>query len=36
VLCSVTLLTGAPIFWQLSFAGGALGVALVAIGMLRT
>lgn len=36
VLCSITILTAAPIFWQLSFAGGALGLALVGVGILRT
>jgi hypothetical protein len=36
VLCSITLLTGAPLFWRLSFAGGAIGIALVVVGMIRT
>lgn len=36
VLCSITILTAAPIFWQLSFLAGALGLALVAIGIFRT
>jgi len=35
VLCSVTLLTGAPLFWGLSFITTALGVALVAFGALH-
>jgi hypothetical protein len=34
VLCSVTLLTGAPLFWRLSFVTSALGIALVAAGFL--
>ena len=36
VLCSITLLTGTPLFWGLSFGGTALGVALVVVGLLRT
>ena len=36
VLCSVTLMTGAPIFWRLSFGTTALGLALVVAGFLRT
>jgi hypothetical protein len=35
VLCSVTLLTGAPLFWRLSFVTTAIGVALVAFGALH-
>jgi len=35
VLCSITLLTGAPIFWRLSFIGVAAGLVLVAVGFLR-
>jgi uncharacterized protein DUF4337 len=36
VLCSVTLLTGAPLFWRLSFGTTAIGVALALVGMLRS
>ena len=35
VLGSITLLTGLPLFWRLSFAGTALGLALV-VGVLRS
>jgi hypothetical protein len=35
VLCSVALLTGSLLFWKVSFAGTALGVAVAAIGFLR-
>jgi Domain of unknown function (DUF4337) len=35
VLCSITLLTGSPLFWRLSFAGTALGLVLVLVGVLR-
>jgi len=35
VLCSITLLTGTPLFWRLSFVGGAAGLALVVVGFLR-
>jgi len=34
VLCSVTLMAGAPIFWRLSFGTTALGLALVVVGVL--
>jgi hypothetical protein len=36
VLCSITLLTGSPLFWRLSFAGTALGLAIAVAGVLRT
>jgi hypothetical protein len=35
VLCSITLLTGSSLFWRLSFAGTALALALVLVGMVR-
>jgi hypothetical protein len=34
VLCSITLLTGAPVFWRLSFVGAAVGIAIAAFGFL--
>jgi len=34
VLCSITLLTGAPLFWRLSFVGAAIGIAIGAFGFL--
>jgi hypothetical protein len=35
VLCSVSLLTGNSLFWRLSFAGTAIGIAIAAVGFLR-
>jgi hypothetical protein len=35
VLCSISLLTGTQLFWKISFAGTAIGVAIAAIGFLR-
>ena len=35
VLCSITLLTGTPLFWRLSFVGVLAGLALVAVGFFR-
>ena len=35
VLCSVSLLTSAKVFWQVSFLSTAIGVVLAALGFLR-
>jgi hypothetical protein len=32
VLCSITLLTGAALFWRLAFVGAAIGLAIAAFG----
>jgi|SRR5579871_242821 len=35
VLCSVALLTGNLLFWRVSFVGGAIGLVIAALGLLR-
>jgi hypothetical protein len=35
VLCSVSLLTGASLFWRVSFLSTAVGVVLAALGFLK-
>jgi hypothetical protein len=35
VLCSVSLLTGANVFWRVSFVSTGVGLALAAIGFLK-
>jgi hypothetical protein len=36
VLCSVSLLTGTALFWQLSFVGTVIGLGIAAFGLFRT